>query len=381
MRLAGGRHEPAARGTPPGLLAQAARVAKHAGPGEPEALLAALAALDGPAEEAAELLRAHHLVRLVHSTLPEAALRARLPAALVDALASRRPIQRLPVATLLAAYDEVQAAFAGAGVPLLLLKGFAFAERLYGGLERRPQHDLDLLVRRRDRRRALRLLAGLGFARKAYDLHSRTVVRAGVAVDLHHALRRAPAFAIEERVLWDTAVEQPVGARRFRTLSDEYALVLLVLASFEDLGQGMAKLKQLLDLYLLLRAVDATLDWEAFFTRREGENLGGVAVHVLALAATLFEAEAELPRLAAALAARRAGCAPASRDEVLALVGAPRKDVASLAWFGRVYPGSLLLHLLWFWAGGFPANLRNLGPAWLGSLRRLAASHAAPGAR
>jgi hypothetical protein len=138
----------------------------------------------------------------------------------------------------------------------------------------------------------------------------------------------------------------------------------------------MAKLKQLLDLYLLLRAVDPTLDWEAFFARRERENLLGVAVNVLALVATLFEAHGELPRLAAALERRRAACALATRDEALALVGAARKDVASLAWFGRVYPGSLLLHLLWFWAGGFPANLRNLGPAWLGSMRRLAASHA-----
>jgi hypothetical protein len=362
-------------------VAALAQVAKHAGLGDREALLDALAALDAPAEEAAERLRAHHLVRLVHSCVPDEALRARLPAALVDALASRRPIQRLPVATLLAAYDEVRAAFAAAGVPLLLLKGFVFAERLYGGLERRPQHDVDVLVRRRDRRRALGLLRGLGFERKAYDLHSRTVVRDGVAIDVHHALRRAPAFAIDEAELWATAIERPVGARRIATLSDEYTLVLLVLASFEDLGQGMAKLKQLLDLYLLLRAVDADFDWEAFFARRERENLGAVSVQVLGLVATLFEAGEELPRLVAALDRRQEPVTPASRQEVLALVGAPRKDVASLAWFGRVYPGSLWLHLLWFWAGGFPANLRNLGPAWLGSMRRLAASHAASGGR
>jgi len=357
-------------------VAGAVRVAKHAGLGDREGLLDALAALEGPPEAAAELLRAHHLVRLVHSLLPDAVLRARLPAELVDALASRRPIQRLPVETLLAAFDEVQAAFAAAGVPLLLLKGFVFAERLYGGLGRRPQHDIDVLVRRRDRRRALRLLAGLGFARKAYDLHSRTVVREGVAIDVHHALRRAPAFAIDEAELWRSAVDQAVGSRRIRTLADEYALVLLVLASFEDLGQGMAKLKQLLDLFLLLRAVDAGFDWDGFFAHRQRENLLAVAATVLALVVVLFEARAELPRLAGALDRRRERVVLAGRDEALALLGAPRKDVASLAWFGRVYPGSLWLHLLWFWAGGFPDNLRNLGPAWLGSLRRLAVSDA-----
>jgi hypothetical protein len=363
------------------LVAGAARVARCAGLGDREALLDALVALTGPPEAVAELLRRHHLVRLVHALLPDATLRARLPAERVDALASRRPIQRLPAEALLAAFDEVRAAFAAAGLPLLLLKGLAFAERLYGGLDRRPQHDIDVLVRRRDRRRARRLLGELGFSDHAYDLHSRTVVRDGVAIDVHHALRRAPAFAIDEAELWRTAVEQAVGPRRIRTLSDEYALVLLVLAAFEDLGQGMAKLKQLLDLYLLARAVDAALDWERFLARRERENLLAVSTTVLALVLALFEADGELPRLATALEHRRGRCALAGRDEALALVAAPRKDVASLAWFGRVYPGSLWLHLLWFWAGGFPANLRSLGPAWLGSMRRLAALQAGSAGR
>jgi hypothetical protein len=39
--------------------------------------------------------------------------------------------------------------------------------------------------------------------------------------------------------------------------------------------------------------------------------------------------------------------------------------VQSLRWFARIYPGSMAVYLAWFWASGFPANLRQLGGPWL----------------
>ncbi|MGH7895302.1 MAG: nucleotidyltransferase family protein, partial [Candidatus Binatia bacterium] len=177
----------------------------------------------------------------------------------------------------------------------------------------------------------------------------------------------APAFAIDEAAMWRTTLDVSIDGIDVRTLSDEYTLVSLVLAAFEDLGQGLEKLKQLLDLYLLLRAMDGTTDWEAFFARRAPENLVAVTANVLALCADLFEARDELARLSAALERRRGLCALAGRDEVLHLVAAPPKHRANLVWFGRVYPGSLVHYLLWFWAFGLPDNLVRLGPTWLRS--------------
>ncbi len=348
------------------------RVAKHAACGESDALLEALAALDGDPEEVAEALRRHHLIPLIRMCVPEGALRAGPSAERLAAVESRSRSARVPLETLLRCFGEVRAAFEAAGVPLLLLKGFTFADRLYGGLARRPQFDIDVLVRRRDLRRALRLLVRLGFARKGRDLHSRTLARGDVKIDVHHCLRWAPAFALDEAAYWSTAREVSIEGLRLRTLSDEYTLVFLVLACFEDLGQGMGKLKQLLDLYLFLREIDAQTDWDAFLARREGENLLAITVNVLSLVTDVFDARHELPRLSAALEPRRALCVLRSREELLRLLDAPRKDAASLAWFGRVYPGSMLHYLAWFWYGGLPANLRQLGPAWLRSNLRLA---------
>ncbi|MGH7894391.1 MAG: nucleotidyltransferase family protein, partial [Candidatus Binatia bacterium] len=174
------------------------RVAKHAGLSERGPLLDALASLADDPGEIADTLRRHHLIRLVHAQLPDDVLRARLPAELVDALATRRPVGRVPVEALLHAYDEVRRALAAGGVGVLVLKGFYFAERLYGGLARRPQHDVDVLVRPRDFRRALRILRSLGFARRKGDLHSLAVQRGDVQIDVHRYLRWAPAFAIDE---------------------------------------------------------------------------------------------------------------------------------------------------------------------------------------
>jgi hypothetical protein len=337
------------------------RVARHAGLGERAALVEALAALTGDPGEIAAALRAHHLIRLVRSWVPEGELRARLPAQLCDALASQRAIGRASPERLLRAFDEVRRALEAAAVPVLLLKGLYFAERLYGGLDRRPQYDLDVLVHRAHLRRALRVLHELGFAPRKYDLHSRTVVRDDVSLDVHRGLRRAPAMRIDEDLAWATAIDARIGELAFRTLSDEYTLVFLAAGSLEDLGQGSARLKSLLDLYLLLRQVDCGTDWEGFFARRERERLLEITVNVFSLVAMLFEAAAELPGLDAALARRRELCVLGSRREALDLVAAARKAPASLAWFGRVYPGSLLHYLVWFWYGGFPANAREIG--------------------
>jgi hypothetical protein len=362
------------------------RVAKHAGLNETSALLDALSGLEGTPAEVADRLKYHHVIRLVHCAVPDDVLRARLPPALVDALESRRRIGRVPVRTLLAAFDDLNRSLAAARVPVLLLKGFYFAERLYGGLDRRPQHDLDLLVPSKDFRCAVRGLRGLGFVRKSRDLHSLSFIRDQISVDLHRYLRWAPAYALDEAAIWSTAVDVHVQGVAMRTLSDEYSLVMLATASFEDLGQGTCKLKPLLDLYLLLRQIDPTTDWEAFFARRERENLLAVTVNVLALATELFASDEELPRLGAALARRRHLCVLTDRDAVLALVFAPRKHDPNLMWFRRIYPGSMTHYLAWFWYAGFPANAGRFIPALRSGLRlaeswratRSVASHPPP---
>jgi hypothetical protein len=260
-------------------------------------------------------------------------------------------------------FDEVRRRLEREGVPVLLLKGQYLAERLYQVPAWRPQFDIDVLVRERHYRKASRNLVAGGFVRIAYDLHSVTFSKGNLKVDLHRCLRSAPAYRIDEDAIWASAPQVRVGGLEARTLSDEYLAVLLVLGTFEDLGQGMTRLKQMVDLYLLSKQLEQSCDWDAFFRRRESEGLADVAAAVLAVVVALFEAQTELPILAAALD-RRGHCPDAAvARTALDLVFAARKSPDNLAWFQRVYPGSFPRYLLSFWLGGFPANVRGL---WTG---------------
>ena len=342
-------------------------IARSAASNDAPALAAALARLDDDPDQVLEALGRHTLIRLVLLTLPELGA-AGVPAPLAHRLDRWRARRWVPALEYLQAFDQARGALAARGVPVVLLKGPCFGERLYGGCDRRPMHDLDLLVPARRFGRARRALEQLGYQARGYDAHSRTLQRGDIAIDLHRSVRRAPAFRLDEGQLWRTLVETTVGGVPARTPSDEWTLVFLLMATFEDLGQGSAKLRQLLDLALLLEGVDSVTDWEAFFDRRRGQGLLEVAVNVLAVVEAVFEGRTAWPRLSAALRARRRLVVEGRRDVLLALVWAPRKDAASLAWFARVYPGRMALYLAWFWYGGFPANLTQF------SWRRLARS-------
>jgi hypothetical protein len=336
------------------------RIARYAALDEAGPLLRALHSLADPPSQVATTFRQHHLAALVLATLEDAGVADELDARLLSAIQGARPHQ--PGAdVLLATFDEMRRALSEAGVESVLLKGIYFAERLYGGYHRRPQFDLDVLVRAGHRRRAARVLRQLGYVRQTYDLHSQTFARGNAKADVHGWLRRAPAYRIDEAALWRDVRPVHLEHLDVLTLSDEFNLVLLGVSCFEDLGQGMMKLKQVLDVYLFLRQVDASMDWNGFFSRRAIERTDGIIASVFALVIVLFEACGELPALEAALGARRPLRHDATREQALALISSPRKHPANLTWFGRVYPGSLWHYLAWFWLAGFPENLKQLG--------------------
>jgi Uncharacterised nucleotidyltransferase len=347
-------------------------VARAAGLQQQSALLDALRGLtDGP-EEIFAVLGTHTLRLLILRTVSVAELRSVVPATLADRFDDWNARPWVSTESLVRGFQEVRERLESSAIPVLLLKGQYFAERLYGGARRRPQMDVDVLVKRQDARRALAILRAGGFARQTYDLHSQTLMRDGWKLDLHTCLRRAPAFRIDDGLVWEEATTAGAGGVEFRTLSDAHYLVLLGLAAFEDLGQGMAKLRQLLDLFLLLRQVDAHVDWDRFFLDRQRENLDRVLVHVFALVTEVFRADLEWPNLAAALGARADERVDATRRAALDLVFASRKHHANFEWFAGVYPGSVAAYLAWFWYAGFPANVRNLTWTHAGSHLRSA---------
>lgn len=345
------------------------RIARYAGLGEPELLREELARTSDEPDAIANMLGRHHLLSLVCAVAGERAGETP-PADIVARLAARQPPRKVSVDELMRAFVEIRAALDERAVPALLLKGFYFADRLYGSLERRPQYDIDLLVRRAHFDAALQAFGALGFARKSTDFHSQTLARGVVHIDLHHSPRRSPAYSFDEAAVWSRAREARAADLEFRTLADEDYVTMLGTSLFEDVGFGKVYLKQMLDLYLLLRDNDAEIDWPAYLNGVPA-GVARITANVLSLVAGVFDADGELGHLNAALARHRDLIEPLDREQALHLVFAPHGEVENMLWFARIYPGSMLYYRARFWMRTFPANLRNFDANWLRRNARL----------
>jgi predicted glycosyltransferase len=338
-----------------------ARLARALGNDDGVVARHALAAVAGD-PELVETLRRHHLLPPLCTTIPDDDLRTVLAPDVHTALRARRATARTSPAEDLATIAEAQAALAAEGVECMLLKGLYFAHRLYGDVARRHQHDIDLVVRRADARRAARRLRALGYVERWRDLHSTNWARGSARLDLHVCFRNTPAYRLDERRIWADRVPYAVDGLTFTTPSDEDTLVLLALSLFQDVGLGAAKLKQLLDVYLLTMRIDATFAWDEFLARRQAERTLRVVVNALDLVVRVFAADTALLRLAAALVPHRRLLATTDRARVLDLVFAERSAVANKAWFFAVYPGSLAYYWLWLVPRKIPGYVRGTAP-------------------
>jgi hypothetical protein len=271
----------------------------------------------------------------------------------------RRPwTERLPTALA-----EIVAAFAAANVECLVLKGIPFAARYYGDPAIRRPVDIDLLVRRADADKGLRVLAGIGYRTKRRRIrdtaegpsirphrlrteHALGLWRGEVPVDLHWRLRTAPAYRLAEGDLWNGTQEMAFDGIRCRVPSDECALLLLLLSIAHDVGRSACRLKHLLDVRQIVRAVEPGMDWDRFFERRREENVLRISVNVLAIAVDLFGGEEEFPRLATALRPHaRLRVGPAGPESLLHVVREGR--IANTLWFAKVYPTAGTRDLVW----------------------------------
>lgn len=345
-------------------LARCAALADGAG------ALSAFDELDAPVASTAATLQRHQVGELVVHAIRGHQPDSPVATEVADALEGVRWSPPVPAHIFLDSFDELQGAFAAAGIPVLLLKGAVLAQRLYGGVDRRPQYDLDVLVRRAHTRQAVRVMRGVGYTRVRRYQHAASLRRRPVEVDLHWALRSAPAYAIDDQRVWDEAVPVTFGDVNARTLSDDHLLLLMACSVAEDNGRGVAKLKQLCDLWLLVRELDEVFDWDAWLAACRSERVAPVAASGLALTVAVLQAdENDAPRLAQALSASGMQTVGA-RDRALALLASREGALANATWFESVYPGSALLYRTHSFIAGLPASIRDVRPGRYVPFRR-----------
>lgn len=196
------------------------------------------------------------------------------------------------------AADGIAAAFAGAGLPFVFLRGFSLAS-LYRPPSLRPQHDIDVLLPPSALPKAKTCLARLGFA--AAPFYPALHVRGEVLVDLH---------------------TEPLGAERIRTWRDltplagndflavsglggsgpwtgaEFALVLPYLC-FHALKHSFSRLIWLLDIALLARHISGNASWDEVAAAIRQYRLERPCFYALAYADAYLDAAVPASLLAA----------------------------------------------------------------------------------
>ncbi|MBI4246695.1 MAG: nucleotidyltransferase family protein, partial [Candidatus Rokubacteria bacterium] len=189
---------------------------------------------------------------------------------------------------------EVLAAFQAAGVPVLVLKGMALAEPLYGNPALRPMDDIDALVRRSDVARARAALEALGYqapASFAHEVHHRAAsmfARAGRAggpparLDLHWDLVDAKSSPVAWRWadgVWDRARPAALGEGAMRVLAPTDAL--LHACVHLTVNHGLQGLVWRLDIAMMARAWRDAIDWDAVVQAARDARLAGIVYAAL----------------------------------------------------------------------------------------------------
>ena len=328
--------------------------------------------LGGPAAHVSAFLRfAHqqHLGAFVYSTLRQLDVADALPPPVLTAARMVAMRELAAGERLRRQLSALRAILVAAGVRALFIKGPLFAGRFYPSVEARGLFDLDILVRADEVARVEAVLIRHGFAPTAplrlpralvrRFAHHVEYVRNGVPLDVHWQLQAHFTFAIDYDRVWGTAVRVPLDGETYETASDEYELVLQCLGVVTDLQVGKLKLRSLVDVHHVLRAVDGALEWEAFFAWRARERILRPSLYVLALVLEVLDGHAEFPALSAALARHRPSL-PGLRAGIEAAVGSRPRAVAHKLLALRLYEAPLAATLGW-WALSLPFRLAIYG--------------------
>jgi hypothetical protein len=176
------------------------------------------------------------------------------------------------------------------GIPVLLLKGAAFAGWIYRNPALRSMSDLDVLVRGRDLDALTGIAETLGYAWYGKDDHAVSFkhVRSGTHLELHTSLTTCPQYlSADTNAMFERSVTAP-GRDSMRTMTPEDHLLHICLHGSFQHGLGQPAINTC-DTYLLSRLPE--LDWETFLKRASTPRLAPLVYGGLGLCQSVLPNE------------------------------------------------------------------------------------------
>jgi hypothetical protein len=241
------------------------------------------------------------------------ALRSGVISPLLDALRTHGELEHVPAffqeellnlrrriglrnAQLLGELETLSRAFAGAGIPLIFMKGAAFLSEGESDLSLRPMEDIDLLVKEQDLKAADGILAAEGYVpdeswhsqewyfRNHHHLAPRCHPGKGVTVEVHrNLLYPGSPFRIDPEGLWERSRPSRRACNGVRVLSAEDTVLYLCLhLSYTHCFRGT--LKTLLDIRRVVDLSGNGIHWDKVVQQAESWSCADGVLTVLLLA-------------------------------------------------------------------------------------------------
>lgn len=302
------------------------------------------------------LMARRRMAGYIHTLVDRAALTGSVPpeANLILADSYRQQLQRSQSSLKLLV--DVQQKMNDASIPFLTLKGLYLAKRFFGDICRRFMWDLDILVRKSDLNATISAIAETGLKTRPganpgdkspyWGIHA--IEARGVAgkVDIHHAIRNLPGMHFDHDLMWESAREFTIGKASFATLCDEDTLLTAAVGIGADLQSGHHRLRKIWDIYVMLRAMDTTTDWGAFFALREREGSLKLVINMISFCVLLVMAKGDFPNLRQAMSAHDHLLMIRDEEQADVIYSRPRQHLANRALFSRLLPTSPLRYWL-----------------------------------
>ncbi len=257
-----------------------------------------------------DLLEQSRLSGYFYSLINSTEIENLIPAPLLEQLAASYQTQEQKSHNNLQLLVEIQRVLTGASIPFLSLKGLYVAERFFGGVNRRFMWDLDILVRPEDFQAAIAATEAIGLRPSSpskfdptnpfWGIHAVQVSGNGGYLDIHHAIRSLPKISFDHDAIWNNALEFHVGSAKFPTLCDTDTLLISAIGVGADIQNSHHNLRKIWDIYIMLLEMDATTDWQSFFSECEKQGSLKLVLNMFSFCLLLLDAKQDCPRLSQA---------------------------------------------------------------------------------
>ena len=251
------------------------------------------------------------------------------------------------------------------GIPVIVLKGAALAEAVYGNPAVRPMCDIDLLVRRENAAVSLRALAELDYEAShaearagdtlAYEneVMLRKPGAQDMIIEIHWSLFDSPYYqhTLSLDWFWETALPLPIEGVAAQMLGPEAQLLHLCGHALLHHGSGALRMLWLHDIAEVIAFYREQIDWERVLTQAQAHDLVLPIQQLLPQVYTHWRA----PIPDAVMAKLRALEPSPQEARIVARLTAPQRPVARRFWTDLASMPEWRTRLAYAWHSLFPS--------------------------